>query len=195
MFGSQNAENNVVLAIYSDNRTVFRLNDIAMITGEINFQSLNKKLNYYVRKNKLLNPRKGIYAKPGYNKEELACSVYAPSYISLEYVLQKGGIVFQYDTRITVVSYLSRSIEIEKRTYSFRKIKGEILGNTTGILRQPNHVNIACPERAFIDTLYLDKEYFFDNLNLLNKEIIVKLLPLYRSKELDRRVLKLIQNG
>lgn len=191
MFGSQNIENNIMLAIYKDSRTVFRLTDIAMLTGGINFQSLNKKLNYYVRKNKLLNPRKGIYTKSGYNPEELACSLYTPSYISLQYVLQKAGIVFQYDTRITAISYLSRSIEVEERTYSFRKIKGEILGNTTGIIRQTNHVNIACPERAFIDMLYLDKDYFFDNLNLLNKELIGKLLPLYQSKELTRRVIKL----
>ena len=191
MFGSQNIENNIMLAIYKDSRTVFRLTDIAMLTGGINFQSLNKKLNYYVRKNKLLNPRKGIYTKSGYNPEELACSLYTPSYISLQYVLQKAGIVFQYDTRITAISYLSRSIEVEERTYSFRKIKGEILGDTTGIVRQTNHVNIACPERAFIDMLYLDKDYFFDNLNLLNKELIGKLLPLYQSKELTRRVIKL----
>ena len=195
MFGSQNIKNDIVLAIYKDDRTVFRLNDIALLTGEQNFQSLNKKLNYYVRKNKLQNPRKGIYTKPGYNHEELACSVYTPAYISLEYVLQKAGIVFQYDSRITVVSYLSRSIGIQDKTYSYRKIKGELLVNTNGIIRQNNHVNIATAERAFIDILYLDKEYFFDNLAPLNKEFVSKLLPLYQSKELTRRVTKLLQNG
>ncbi len=121
---------NIILAVYNDIRTVFRLNDIAMLVGEINFQSLNKKLNYYVRTGKLQNPRKGIYAKSGYNIEELACSIYKPSYISLEYVLQKAGIVFQYDTRITAISYLSRSIEVESQTYIFRKLKGENPGQS-----------------------------------------------------------------
>ena len=124
MSGSQNIKDNIILTIYQENRTVFRLNDIAMLMSETNFESLNKKLNYYVRTGNLLNPRKGIYAKPGYNIEELACTIYAPSYISLQYVLQKSGIVFQYDSRITSVSYLSRNIEVATQPFVYRKMKG-----------------------------------------------------------------------
>ena len=97
-----------------------------MLTGETNFQSLNKKLNYYVHAGKLQNPRKGIYTKPGYEPEELACSIYRPSYISLEYVLQKAGVVFQFDSRITLVSYLSRNIEVDTREYRYRKMKDDL---------------------------------------------------------------------
>lgn len=193
MFSSQNTKYNIVLQIFKDNRTVFRLNDVAMLVGGSNFQSLNKKLNYAVRTGKLQNPRKGIYAKPGYSPEELACSIYTPSYISLEYVLQKAGIVFQYDSQITVVSYLSRNIDVENRAYVFRKIKGIVLVDTTGIIRQNNHINIASPERAFLDLFYLDKNYYFDNSNPLKKELIRKLLPLYQSNELNIRVTKLLQ--
>jgi len=160
MFSSQNSKKNILFAIYQKDRTVFRLRDIALLTGEINFLNLNNKMNYYVRTNKLQNPRKGIYAKSNFDPEELACIVYVPSYISLEYVLQKAGVVFQYDSRITVVSYLSRNIEIENKEYIFRKIKGEILTNPTGIERRDKHVNIATAERAFLDILYLNKDYF-----------------------------------
>jgi hypothetical protein len=117
MFSSQNIKRELILSIYQDNRTVFRLKDIAMLTDETNFQALNKKLNYHVRTGKLQNPRKGIYTKPDYDPEELACTLYTPSYISLESVLQKSGIVFQFDSRISIVSYLSRSIEIGHQTY------------------------------------------------------------------------------
>lgn len=192
MFSSRNINNNIILTIYKDTRTVFRLNDIAMLAGESNFQSLNKKLNYYVRTGKLQNPRKGIYAKPGYQYEELACSICIPSYISLEYVLQKAGIIFQYDSRITVVSYLSRIIEVENQVYIFRKIKASMLIETMGIIRQNNHINIATAERAFLDLLYLNKNYYFDNLNPLNKELVFKLLPLYQSKAMDVEVTKLL---
>ena len=194
MFSSQKVKNNIVLAIYKDERTVFRLNDIAMLVGGSDFQSLNKKLNYAVRTGKLQNPRKGIYAKPGYSTEELACSVYTPSYISLGYVLQKAGIIFQYDSRITVVSYLSRNIVVEDRTYVFRKIKGSVLVDTTGIIRQNNHINIATSERAFLDMIYLEKNFYFDNLNPLKKEFVFKLLPLYQSKALNTRVTNLLNN-
>ncbi len=192
MFSSQNTKNNIVLAIFKDNRTVFRLKDIAMLVGESDFTSLNKKLNYAVRTGKLQNPRKGIYTKPGYSPEGLACSIYTPSYISLEYVLQKAGVIFQYDSRITVVSYLSRNIVVENRAYAYRKIKASVLLDTTGIVRQESHINIASAERAFLDLLYLEKNYYFDNLNPLKKESVRKLLPLYQSKSLHLRANKLL---
>jgi hypothetical protein len=194
MFSSQDMKIDIVFAIYKENRTVFRLNDIALLTGVVNFKSLNKKLNYYVRTGKLQNPRKGIYTKPDYNPEELACSVFTPSYISLEYVLQKAGIIFQYDTRITSVTYLSRNIKVENRNFVFRKLKGSALVNTAGINRQQSHINIASAERAFLDLLYLEKEYYFDNLNPLNKELVYKLLPLYQSKALALAVKKLLSD-
>ncbi len=193
MDSSQNKGKNVVLNIYQSNRTVFRLNDIALLTGISNFQSLNKRLNYHVHSGKLLNPRKGIYAKPEYNREELACSVFRPAYISLEYVLQKAGVVFQYDSSITAVSYLSREIEVEKQIYRYRKIKEEILIDTSGINRKDN-LNVAVPERAFLDLLYLEKEYYFDNLNPLNSEQVLEFLPLFQSRALTRRAKKLLQD-
>lgn len=187
--------NNVILKVYNDHRTVFRLNDIALLTGESDFQSLNLKLNYYVRTGKLQNLRVGIYTKQKYNREELACSVYKPAYISLDYVLQKAGIIFQFQSHITCVSYLSRSIDIDNQTFVYRKIKDEILIDLSGINRYDNFVNIATPERAFLDMLYLETDFYFDNLNPLNKESLFKLLPLYRSKSLEKRVNKLFNHG
>jgi hypothetical protein len=142
-----------------------------------------------------MNPRKGIYTKPDYKPEELACSIYTPSYISLEYVLQKSGIIFQYDSGITTVSYLSRSIEVTGRMFLFRKIKGQILVNTEGIIRHENHVNIASAERAYLDLMYLNTECYFDNLNPLKKPIVYKLLSIYQSKSMTERVKKILQNG
>jgi hypothetical protein len=194
MFSSQNNKSDVILAIYTDNRTVFRLKDIALLTGESNFLSLNKKLNYHVKTGKLQNPRKGIYTKPGYNSEEMACTIFTPSYISLEYVLQKVGVLFQYDSRISVICNLSRSIEFEDQTYLFRKMKGELLVNTLGIVRKENQINIASPERAFLDLLYLNPKYYFDNLNPLNKELIFKLLPIYKSQTMNKKIVNIFQN-
>ena len=139
MYSSQIMKPDLIFTLFQDNRTVFRLKDIAMLTGETDFLSLNKRINYQVSKGRLNNPRKGIYTKPDYNPEELACSLYTPSYISLEYVLQKAGVIFQYDTRITALSYLNRKVEIGGQVINYRKMKGELLINTEGILRQSNH--------------------------------------------------------
>ena len=195
MFDSQNKKTDVILAIYQDNRTVFRLKDIAMLTGETDFVSINKRVNYLVQKGKLLNPRKGLYAKKDYNKEELACTLFTPAYISLEYVLQKTGVIFQYDSGITSVSYLSRTVTVDGQLYVFRKIKNQILVNTMGIERTDNHINIASPERAFLDVLYLDVNYYFDNVSLLNVDSVNKLLPLYNSKALNSRVNRAFSNA
>jgi hypothetical protein len=195
MFSSQKAKREVLFTIYQSNKSVFRLNEIAMLSGETDFTSLNQKLNYYVRTGKLENPRKGVYAKPGFNQEELACLVFTPSYISLEYVLQRSGIIFQYTSVITSVSYLSREIEINGKIYRFRKIKDNLLVNTSGIVQNPNFVNMATAERAFLDLLYLEPGFYFDNLNPLDKEKIDKLLPGYQSKALIERVNKLFKNG
>lgn len=191
---SSSPNRDIILSVYSDKRSVFTLVDIAMLIGESNFKKLNERLNYYVHKGKLFRPRKGIYVKQEYNPEELACTLYTPSYISLEYVLLKAGIVFQYDERITAVSYLSRSVDIEGSIYTYRKIKSETLIVTQGIIQMGN-VNIATPERAFLDTLYLNTSYHFDNLNPLDNTLINKFLPAYNSKKLSVRVKKLLSNG
>ncbi len=195
MSGSQKNKSEIILSIYQDVRTVFKLKDIALLVGEDSFTTLNQKINYYVRTGKLNSPRKGIYTKPNYNKTELACTIYTPSYISLETVLQKAGVIFQYNSEISVVSYLSRNIEVEGQTYRFRKLKNEILINTTGIVRHDNQINIATPERAFLDVLYLNKNFYFDNLNPLNPDLIQKILPLYQSKTQEKKAQKIMQNG
>lgn len=194
MSSSQIERYDLVYSIYSDRKTVFRLPDIALMVGETDAISLNKKLNYLVKKGRLLNPRKGIYAKPGYSREEFACRIYRPSYISLEYVLQKAGVVFQYSSQISSVSYLNRTIENNEIAYSFYKIKGNILVDTLGIIRNDNHVNIATPERALTDLFYLNGETYIDNIKSLNKELIFKILPIYHSNTLNNRIFKLFKN-
>jgi hypothetical protein len=195
MNSSQNKTADIILAVYQDSRTVFRFKDIAMLTGETNFTSINKKLNYLVKKGKLLNPRKGVYVKKDYNKEELACILFTPAYISLEYVLQRSGVIFQYDSAITAVSYLSRTVAVDNQSYVFRKIKNQLLVNTKGVTQLDNHVNMAKPERAFLDVLYLSPAFYFDNLNPLDVGSINKLLPLYNSKALNARVKKMFPDA
>ena len=170
----------LIYSLYNDTRTVFRLKDVAMITGETNFNSLNMKLNYYVRTGSLQNPRKGIYCKHNYNLQELACRIFTPVYISLEYVLQQAGVIFQYDSRLTAISYLSREIEIDGKIFSFRKMKDEILVSSQGIEQRGNTLTIATPERAFLDMLYLNGVMYFDNLNSLRIDLIEQILPVTR---------------
>lgn len=187
----QKTKNSIINAIKSDGRTVFRLEDIAFISGETDFNSINFRLNYAVRTGKLLNPRKGIYTKLKFNFEELASILYTPAYISLEYVLAQEGIISDYCGEITLAGYVSRSITIEDKRFIIRKLKGEILASTAGITIRRG-ATIASKERAFLDMLYLAPDFSFDNLATLNIKKIALLLPIYNSSTLNKKVSKLL---
>lgn len=181
---------NVLICLYESPQTVFSISGITLLLGEEREGLMAKRLNYYVKEGKLLNPRRGFYAKKNYNPEELACMLFTPSYLSLEYVLQKAGVVFQYDSRISSVSYLSRSVEVDEKEFCYRRIKGEILANMAGIMCS-NNINMAIPERAFLDVMYLNANYYFDNLRALNYKKVFELLPVYNNKRMEMRVKRL----
>jgi len=173
-----------ILVIYRLKNTVFTTKDIALIWRETNLDTIKARINYYVKKGKLYAIRRGIYAKDkNYNKLELATKIYTPSYISLETVLQKEGVIFQYYKAIHVISYLSREIICDNQKYIFRKIQNEVLINNLGIKREENYF-MATKERAFLDALYLYKNYHFDNLKSLNWGLCFEIAPIYKSKKL-----------
>lgn len=70
-------------------------------------------------------------------------------------------------------------------------IKSEILINDAGINRFANGVNIASPERALLDILYLNPNAWFDNIHNIDVKKIQSLLPVYQSGALTKRVKKL----
>ncbi len=185
----------IILSVYQSPKTVFTLADIAMLSGDTDMISLSKKMNYYTKKGRLGNPRKGIYTKPGYKPEEMACAIFKPSYLSLEYILQKEGIIFQYDSRLTSVSYLSRTVTVDGYVYIYRKIRNAILLNTAGILTQENGISMAAAERAFLDLCYLQKHCYFDNLKPLDRKQIEEMLRYYQSKAMTRRVRELLNSN
>jgi hypothetical protein len=183
----------MIYTIFADSRTVFRINDIALILNSTDV-FLSQKLNKLVNEGMLLNLRKGIYAKKNYNPAELACILYTPTYISLNYVLARSSVVFQFDNAITNVSYLTREIEINNQRIEYRKEKKEILLNMAGIICE-NNINIATPERAFLDTLYLFGDVYFDNISALNYRKIKNILPIYKSKRIENYVYRNFENN
>ena len=185
-------QKNVLEVILSSPRTVFNVQSLRMLTECEDSQKLTKSLHYYVKEGKIHNPRRGIYTKATFDEKEMACSLFRPAYVSLEYVLQRSGIAFQYDDTVTCVSYLNRIVEIDDKTYQFRIINPELWIGMDGIEQQDN-ILIASPERAFLDMIYLSAgNCYFDNLHPLNKIKVKQLLPFYQSKVLTERVTKLL---
>lgn len=177
-----------ILRIYESPQTVFNLKDIALILGETNLDILKSSLNYYVKTGKLLSLRRGIYTKNGgYDRLELATKIYTPSYVSFETVLYAEGLMFQYYDSFYSASYLSRTITINSEQYVFKKIKDEILLEQKGSILVGNYYK-ASKERAFLDTLYLYKDYYFDNLQPLDWKKCFDILPIYKNLRLTKTV-------
>jgi len=178
-------------ALLRSPKTVFTLKDVALLWGEPSSQAAHVRLSYYVRHGKLHRLRKGLYAKDkNYSKLELATRVYTPSYVSFETILSQEGLIFQFYTQVSVASYLTREIEMDGQTYSFKKIKDPILTNPMGVEHR-NESSFAIKERAFLDTLYVLTDYQFDNLNSLDWKKVFELLRIYENQRMTGRVNKL----
>ena len=183
----------VLATILSSSRTVFTPQWLAMMDNSRDKESFRHSLRYYARTGALRNPRGGIYTKPVYDEQEMACTLFKPSYISLEYVLARAGVTFQYSEDITCISYLTRSVTVDGKSYVFRKINPLLWANMAGI-EQRDNIAIATPERAFLDMMYLSAGLcYFDNLHPLKPELIRQILPTYHSKILCKRVETLLK--
>ena len=178
---------------YSDvllrsSRTIFSTKDVALLWGEEREDTVSSRLNKYVKSGKLIRVRRGLYAKDkNYDKFELATKIYTPSYISFETVLAKAGIVFQFYGQIFVASYVTREVKVDDQTYAYKRIRDSILTNHAGI-KAKNDYHIASPERAFLDVVYSNKDYHFDNLSPLNWERVFEILPIYENKSMEKKV-------
>ena len=179
---------NIINTILSSSRTVFTTQWLTMMDSSRTRESINNSLRYYARTGAIRSPRNGIYTKSTYDVQEMACTLLKPSYISLEYVLARAGVTFQYSSEVTCISYQTRTIEVDGQAYLFRKINPIIWTNMQGI-EQRDNIAIATPERAFLDMMYLSAgQCYFDNLHPLNKKKVLQLLPLYNSPTLTKRV-------
>lgn len=172
-------EKDYLMELMRSKNTIFTTKDVALLWGESDVNFVRKKMYRYIKTGKLYSVRKGVYAKDkNYEKYELATKIFTPSYISFETVLTKAGVVFQFYGQVFAASYLTREFTIDDQVYVLKKIKDPILTNQTGIEVKENYF-IASPERAFLDVVYLNKEYHFDNLSGINWDKVDKILPIY----------------
>lgn len=195
VFCSINMDNKLKKGEYLDAllrspRTIFSTKDAALLWGEERESTVSARLNKYVRAGKLIRVHRGLYAKDkNYDKFELAIKIYTPSYISFETALAKAGVIFQFYGQILIASYVTREVIVDDKTYSYKRVRDSILTNHTGI-EVKNNYHIATPERAFLDVVYLSKNYHFDNLSPLNWDKVFEILPIYKNKSLEKRVKK-----
>ncbi len=177
--------------IYSINKskaTVFTPVEMALLWSETDRDKVHDRLRYYKKANRLIQIKRGFYAQDdSYNKFEFATKQYKPSYISLNTVLTQEGVIFKYYETIYICSYLSRDIKVDNQNYRYKKLADEILLNPKGLIEKEFYFQ-ASKERAFLDAIYLYKDYYFDNTHGMDWDKCFDLVEIYFSKSTERRL-------
>jgi len=180
--------------LFASNKKVFTIADLRIIWHEKEADRLKSQVKYYIDRGKLTRIKRGIYSlSDDYTPFELAGKLIVPSYISLETALLKHALIFQYTSAITSMALYTRTLSVNQREFEYHKLNQQILYNRTGIVREDNH-EIASPERAVGDWMYLGRSPGFDNLRPLNKEKLKRIASIYEVKNLENRILKLSQD-
>jgi hypothetical protein len=171
-------------------QTIFSTKDASLLWNENKRSIITDRLKKYVKVGKLIRVRYGLYAKDkNYNRFELATRINTPSYVSFETVLGVSGVTFQHYGNIFVASYINREIEIDGQKITFIRMKDYVLSNTIGIEHADGYGR-ASKERAFLDRMYVNKDYYFDNLNALDWKKVFEILPIYNNKSMEKKVKK-----
>lgn len=190
---------NIILNVWDSKNTVFTVNELSNIIEHDSDSSLRLKISNYAKKWYIERITKWLYALPNreVNAFELANKIYSPSYISFFSALYHYGIIFQADSSNVFLAYKKSWIKkIEKLNLeiSLKNLKQGILLNTDWLIFKWNYT-IASPERAFLDTIYLYSNIYFDNIDQLNTEEIKRLIPIYkRDNMMNNRVKKYFPN-
>ncbi len=183
-----------LLALQKSGKTVFTTLDIGYLWNLENKDSLKTKIHYWLKTGKLKQLRKGIYAlDKDYNQYELASCLRRPSYVSLETILARNSVIFQYSQAIQSISYISQELIVDNKNYLFRKIKDSILKTKKGLIIYPSFTE-ASLERAFLDILYLNPKYYVDNLEPIDWDKVFALLPIYKKKTLNTKIKEIHKN-
>ena len=189
---------NAIVKLLESGQTVFTTQNLAVLWGILDTKYLKTKVYRLVKMGRLTRIKPGLFVLyDKYNKYELANKLITPSYISLSTVLAQKGVIYQYDSAVySICSNRSTKYIVDEQNFVYKKIKDNIFYIKEGV-ESVNGVMIASLERAIVDTLYLEKDCYFDNPKSIDWERCFELAFLYEDKTLLKRLKKLyeIYNG
>ena len=178
--------------LISTGKTVFTIDDLAVIWEVSDRRRLVERAKYYVRQGRLKRIHKGVYGYGEYTPLEVAQKLVPLSYVSLYTAAQIHGLTFQYYATTFSVSLKSKRYDIDKYAYEYHRVKESIFYNALGLVRQPGYT-MASKERTICDLLYVYPNTAFDNLNGLNISLLHQLASVYENKRLERRIRQFIE--
>jgi predicted transcriptional regulator of viral defense system len=170
-------------ALIQSGKTVFSSDDLAKLWQIEDRDYLKTVTNRLFKRGEMLRISRGIYAiTDAYDVYEYANKLKTPSYVSLETVLQKEGVIFQdYGDTVFSVSNNTFSKKVGDRQFYYAKIDDKILMDPAGVV-QNGQANVATVERAICDRIYLSPDYHFDNMRPVRAEKLRTLSSLYNTR-------------
>jgi hypothetical protein len=182
-------KNSGIRAIFNSKCTVFTSRELGLVWGISNQAYLKTRIEYYISNGYLFRICHGLYSKEkdSFDQLEAANKLRSPSYVSLETVLAREGVIFQQYSSVFLVSYATKTVTNKAGEFIYKKIKDSILFDKTGVIIGQNY-SIASKERAFLDAVYLYKDYHFDNLRHIDWDKAEDIAHIYGSKALLKRL-------
>lgn len=180
---------NKINSISPDMGGVFSYADLSSIIASGSVLQNSRMIARLTKEGVLTKIQRGVYVTVGYDMWFLASRIDPKSYISMDTVLAKEAII------ATVPKGQVSAVRINKRCRRIATPEGDIVFHSLnrkldfGITTQASGVNVATPERAYLDLLYFHQKgsrfvidpYAEVNLSKLNTRLILKHLSWYKN--------------
>jgi predicted transcriptional regulator of viral defense system len=134
------------------NKPFYTMADLEKITG-LDRKSLYVALERWVAGGIIERVAQGIYISMGslVPPETVASQIYIPNYLSFESALSKHGVLNLIPYIVTfATTRKTRKYTIQKKEVEFRQIAPQLFFG----YEMKNGMNIASPEKAFLDQIY-----------------------------------------
>ena len=175
-----------ILKLLKNKQVIYTVNELAKYIKHSSENYLRVRISYYCKNGIFKRLARWIYAtRDKYDIFELANKIYSPSYISFYSALYHHKMIFQYPHDVYLAYQKSDSKELDGFKIILKNLKKDLLFNSEGI-EVTEQYSIASKERAFLDTLYIYSETFFDNLDWLDWWKVKELVKIYKSKKLEK---------
>lgn len=178
MYRKNKQQSSKVDILLKQERRLFHTNDLALLWGITNSNTLYTTIKRYKKRGILIPVQKGLYSTfplDQLNPVEVGVAfLHEFAYLSTESVLARTGIIVQSIPAITLVSGTSRKFTIGSQEYRSRQMREDFLRHHTGLSKQNGYYQ-ANTERAVADLLYYNPNYYFDNPDAVDWKKVEKI--------------------
>lgn len=120
------------------------------------------QIAFWTKKGYIKKIKKGLYVLTGAEKEinplALSAKIYEPSYLSLEFALNYYGVIPDIPgTYTSVTSRKTMAYTNQFGNFSYQKVKRNLFFGYLSFSEKNLSFNLATPEKALMDYLYLNK--------------------------------------